>query len=149
MRNGPVRRCRAVVDGPLRLTFAGWPVGSAARARIRESRRGQGGDRVAVWAPNSAYWMIAAFGVLTAGGVVVPVSTRYKAEGRRHHHPKWRQRSCWSKGFLGQDFSTPPGCRTRPEIRVPRRRAPFERAVTGTDVADIIYTSGTTGRPKA
>ena len=35
------------------------------------------GDRVAVWGPNDGYWMLAALGALTAGGVLVPVSTRF------------------------------------------------------------------------
>jgi HIP---CoA ligase len=35
------------------------------------------GDRVAVWAPNSCEWVLAALGTLTAGGTLVPVSTRF------------------------------------------------------------------------
>ena len=94
--------------------------------------------------------MIAAFGVLTAGGVVVPVSTRYKtAEAADIITRSGAKVVLVEKGFLGAGFHHATRCaRTRPEIRVPRRRAPFERAVTGTDIADIIYTSGTTGRPK-
>ncbi|HJY60575.1 MAG TPA: AMP-binding protein, partial [Streptosporangiaceae bacterium] len=34
------------------------------------------GDRVAVWAPNGCEWVLAALGALSAGGVLVPVSTR-------------------------------------------------------------------------
>ena len=43
------------------------------------------GDRVAIWSPNSADWIVAAYGVLAAGGVIVPVSTRLGDEfpGRR------------------------------------------------------------------
>ncbi len=33
-----------------------------------------------MWAPNSAEWIIAAFGIMTAGAVLVPVNTRFKAE---------------------------------------------------------------------
>ena len=41
-------------------------------------RRGVGpGDRVALWAPNTWQWVVAALGVQYAGGVVVPVNTRY------------------------------------------------------------------------
>src|SRR4029077_20699020 len=36
------------------------------------------GDRAAVWAPNSAEWVIAALGVLGAGGVLVTLNTRFK-----------------------------------------------------------------------
>ena len=35
------------------------------------------GDRVAVWAPNDCDWVLAALGALSAGGVLVPVSTRF------------------------------------------------------------------------
>jgi acyl-CoA synthetase (AMP-forming)/AMP-acid ligase II len=35
------------------------------------------GDRVAVWAPNGSEWVLAALGALSAGGVLVPVSTRF------------------------------------------------------------------------
>ena len=35
------------------------------------------GDRVAVWAPNGCGWVLAALGALSAGGVLVPVSTRF------------------------------------------------------------------------
>ena len=35
------------------------------------------GDRVAVWCPNTAAWVLAALGALTAGATLVPVSTRF------------------------------------------------------------------------
>ncbi len=35
------------------------------------------GDRVAVWAPNSYHWPVAALGVHYAGAILVPVNTRY------------------------------------------------------------------------
>lgn len=38
------------------------------------------GDRVALWAPNSGRWVVAALGVLGAGAVLVPVNTRFKGE---------------------------------------------------------------------
>jgi HIP---CoA ligase len=38
------------------------------------------GDRVALWAPNSSRWVIAALGILGAGAVLVPVNTRFKAQ---------------------------------------------------------------------
>lgn len=140
----------AVVDGRLRLTFA------EVADRVRRAAGAfanlgvDRGDRVAIWAPNSAHWMIAAFGVLTAGGVVVPVSTRYKtAEAADIITRSGAKVVLVEKGFLGQDFATPPGV---PALDLKsgflEDGAPFERAVTGTDIADIIYTSGTTGRPK-
>ncbi|MCF3939768.1 FadD3 family acyl-CoA ligase [Gordonia tangerina] len=37
------------------------------------------GDRVAIWAPNSYHWPIAALGVQYAGATLVPLNTRYTA----------------------------------------------------------------------
>jgi acyl-CoA synthetase (AMP-forming)/AMP-acid ligase II len=35
------------------------------------------GDRVAIWSPNTHHWVLGAFGALSAGATVVPVSTRF------------------------------------------------------------------------
>ncbi|MDY6808636.1 MAG: FadD3 family acyl-CoA ligase, partial [Actinomycetota bacterium] len=50
-------------------TFAGALVASGVSA----------GDRVALWAPNSYHWPIAALGVQYAGATLVPLNTRYTA----------------------------------------------------------------------
>ncbi|MBB3602978.1 acyl-CoA synthetase (AMP-forming)/AMP-acid ligase II [Mycolicibacterium sp. BK556] len=140
----------AVVDGPLRLTFTEVAQRVRCAAGAFAELGVDKGDRVAIWAPNSAQWMIAAFGVLTAGGIVVPVSTRYKqAEAADIITRSGAKAVLIEKGFLGQDFATPPGV---PAIDLKsgflESGSPFERPVSGTDIADIIYTSGTTGRPK-
>lgn len=140
----------AVVDGPLRLTF------TELTDRVRRAAgafAGTGidkGDRVAIWAPNSAEWIIAAFGLLTAGGVLVPVNTRFKAAEAADIIGRSGVKAVLvEKGFLGLDFAVPNAV---PAIDVKSgfldSGKPFERAVSGSDVADIIYTSGTTGRPK-
>ena len=36
------------------------------------------GDRVALWCPNCTEWPVAMLGILSAGGVLVPVNTRFK-----------------------------------------------------------------------
>ena len=100
----------AVVDGPLRLTF------TEVVERIRCAAGAFGdlgiekGDRVAVWAPNSAEWMIAAFGLLTAGGVLVPVNTRFKTEEAADIIGRSGAKAVLvEKGFLGQDYTAPAG----------------------------------------
>jgi HIP---CoA ligase len=35
------------------------------------------GDRVAIWSPNTAHWVLGALGALSAGATLVPVSTRF------------------------------------------------------------------------
>ncbi|GAY13525.1 FadD3 family acyl-CoA ligase [Mycobacterium sp. shizuoka-1] len=140
----------AVVDGPLRLSFAAVAdrvrCAAGAFAKLGVDK----GDRVAIWAPNSAHWMIAAFGMLTAGGIVVPVSTRYKqAEAADIITRSGAKAVLIEKGFLGEDFAAPPGV---PAIDLTsgflEDGEPLQRELSGTDIADIIYTSGTTGRPK-
>jgi len=140
----------AVVDGPLRLTFAEvvqrirCAAGAFAELGIEK------GDRVAVWAPNCAEWIIAAFGLLTAGGVLVPVNTRFKPEEAADIIGRSGAKAVLvQKGFLGLDYTAPAGV---PVIDLKSdflsSGSPFHRDVDGTDISDIIFTSGTTGRPK-
>jgi acyl-CoA synthetase (AMP-forming)/AMP-acid ligase II len=140
----------AIVDGQRRLTFTELTDRVRRAAGAFASAGIDKGDRVGIWAPNSADWVIAAFGLLTAGGVVVPVNTRFKT----HEAGDIIRRSgakavLVDKGFLGQEFTVPAGI---PAIDVKSdfldSGQPFEREVRGSDIADIIYTSGTTGRPK-
>lgn len=140
----------AVVDGPLRLSFAQLVDRIRCAAGAFASFGIDKGDRVAIWAPNSAEWIIAAFGLLTAGGVLVPVNTRFKAEEAGDIILRTQAKAVLvQKGFLGQDYTAPAGI---PVIDLKSDflagGSPFERAVNGTDVSDIIFTSGTTGRPK-
>ena len=140
----------AIVDGESRLTFSELvfrvrrAAGAFAEAGVSP------GDRVAIWAPNSAEWIIAAFGLLTAGGTLVPVNTRFKeAEAFDIIVRSGAKMVLVQKGFLGLDFTAPAGV---PVIDIKSgflaSGSPFERKVSGDDIADIIFTSGTTGRPK-
>lgn len=140
----------AVVDGPQRLSFIELAdrvrraAGAFAGAGIEK------GDRAAIWAPNSVEWIIAAFGLVTAGGVLVPINTRFKAEEAADVvRRSGAQLLLVQQGFLGTHYTGPQGV---PVIDLASDfladGEPVEPAMTGTDIADIIYTSGTTGRPK-
>ena len=141
----------AVVDGSLRLSY----IELAQRVRCAAGAFAEfgidKGDRVAIWAPNSAGWLIAAFGAVTAGAVVVPVNTRFKAEEAADIITRSGAKAVLvQNGFLGQDFSVPARV---PAIEITSgfldSGQPFEaKGLLGTDIADIIYTSGTTGRAK-
>ena len=68
----------ALVDGSRRWSFIEvvHEIESAARAFIAQGLKH--GDRVAIWAPNSAEWIFAALGAQLVGGVLVPINTRFK-----------------------------------------------------------------------
>jgi HIP---CoA ligase len=140
----------AIVDGPLRFTFAEVVERIRCAAGAFADLGVGKGERVAIWAPNSAEWIIAAFGLLTAGGVLVPVNTRFKTQEAGDIITRSGAKVVLAqKGFLGQDYTAPAGI---PVIDLKSdflsAGSPFERAVSGTDISDIIFTSGTTGRPK-
>src|SRR5689334_4266585 len=67
----------AVVDGAVVLGF------DDLLERVREVARGyarlglEPGERIAIWAPNTWRWEVAALAVSYAGGVLVPLNTRY------------------------------------------------------------------------
>ncbi len=140
----------AVVDGPLRLSFTELVNRIRCAAGAFADIGIEKGDRVAIWAPNSAEWIIAAFGLMTAGGVLVPINTRFKMEEAGDIIARTGAKAVLvQKGFLGQDYTAPAGI---PVIDLKSdflsRGSPFEREISGTDIADIIFTSGTTGRAK-
>jgi acyl-CoA synthetase (AMP-forming)/AMP-acid ligase II len=140
----------AVVDGPLRLSFTEvvhrirCAAGAFADLGIGK------GDRAAIWAPNSAEWIVAAFGLLTAGGVLVPVNTRFKTDEASDVISRSGAKAVLvQQGFLGVEYTAPDGVPVidlKSDFLASGR--PFERRVDGADISDIIFTSGTTGRPK-
>ncbi|MFD6857998.1 FadD3 family acyl-CoA ligase [Rhodococcus sp. NPDC060090] len=67
----------AIVDGDTRLTFAQLHTRVRDFAAALVARDIEPGARVAIWSPNTYHWEIAALGVHWAGGVVVPINTRY------------------------------------------------------------------------
>src|SRR5438132_6821234 len=64
---------------------ASWDSGTVAdKARrlahgLQDAEVGRG-SRVAIWAPNSPVWVVAALAILAAGGVVVPIDDLADAE---------------------------------------------------------------------
>ena len=159
----------ALVDGELRLTFAQLHEEVVRAARAAVAAGIEPGDRAAVWAPNMAEWMLAALGVLAAGGAIVPLNTRYKGEEAAYILAKSRAKILFTvQDFLGFDYLAMlegfdlPALERTVVLRGPSwdgylaagasvdpdesaRRA---AAVDPDDVSDLIFTSGTTGRPK-
>ncbi|MGD9598383.1 MAG: FadD3 family acyl-CoA ligase [Steroidobacteraceae bacterium] len=129
----------------------------------------QHGDRVAIWAPNQAGWIIAALGAQAVGGIIVPLNTRLKGREAAYILNRSGARVLVHVGeLLGTRYAdllageALPALERRVVLDGPDWDAFLaagasvdEAAVTarlarlrGEDVADILFTSGTTGQPK-
>ncbi len=162
----------AVRDGDVAITYADLGV------LVRQAAAGYvavgvvPGDRVAVWAPNSARWVVAALGVLSAGGVLVPMNTRYRGDEASYVLQRSGARILvCAQGFLGTDHLGLLAASDAPAVPVvtigdahdraiewgafvdvdPAHLTEVDRrldAVGPGDLSDVMFTSGTTGRPK-
>ena len=124
------------------------------------------GDPVAVQLPNIPQFLISYFGILKAGGIVVPLNVLLKAPEVAFHlgDSEARILIAWqgtlpeaAKGAeaVGLDQIYVVGHTADSEVGVPFERLMavevphYEMAIREpTDTAVIVYTSGTTGRPK-
>ncbi|MFG2040603.1 FadD3 family acyl-CoA ligase [Dactylosporangium sp. NPDC048998] len=157
------RTREAIVDGEVRLSYA--ELGTQV-ARFGEAVAARGvakGDRVALWAPNGWRWIVAALGIVSAGGVLVPLNTRFKGPEAAYILARSGARLLLvDDGFLGNRYieslteaaaETPlPGlAETVPLADWDAFTAvgrPVDAAVHPDDLSDLFFTSGTTGNPK-
>ncbi|MCV7231639.1 long-chain fatty acid--CoA ligase [Mycobacterium branderi] len=131
------------------------------------------GDRVALWAPNCADWIMAALGVLGAGAILVPLNTRFKGPEAGYILRKSGAKAVLTvPGFVGNDYVSmlraeavdvpvmlvgPGGAdgtttwadylAAGAAVEESTARSRIE-AVGSDDLSDIMFTSGTTGAPK-
>src|SRR5579871_1661519 len=95
----------ALVDGDLRLTYQELAPEVDHYARGFVAAGLGAGDRVGIWGPNCAEWMVAALGVLRAGGVIVPMNTRFKGgEAAYILRNSGARLLVTVRGFLGFDY---------------------------------------------
>lgn len=132
------------------------------------------GDRVAIWSPNTWHWVVACLATTYAGGVLVPLNTRYTASEAVDILARTGAPLLIAAGeFLGADKAASIDRAAVPDlrhiVRVPVEKADGTwdefvargtdsaameradtraRAVKPDDVSDILFTSGTTGRSK-
>src|ERR1700752_3036624 len=161
----------ALVTPDRRLTFAELrdEVRRAAAAIVDMGVRA--GDRVAIWSPNTWHWVVACLATTYAGGVLVPLNTRYIASEATDILARTGVPLLFASGeFLGVDKAASIDQDSLPELRH-IVRIPVEKgdgdwdefisrgtdlgagdaraaAVEPDDVSDILFTSGTTGRSK-
>lgn len=164
----------AIEDPAGSLTYAELRRRSILAARSLLAMNIGPGDRVAIWAPNGADWIIAALGIHTVGAILVPVSTRIKGAEAADILGRSGTRVLFAVGeFLGSYF---------PDLLAPHRLERLEHIVVlgraragvldwdaflsmseqsstavleqraaafdGNSISDLLFTSGTTGRPK-
>jgi acyl-CoA synthetase (AMP-forming)/AMP-acid ligase II len=167
----------AVVDGPRRVTYAELADAVTDGARGLLACGIRTGERVAVWAPNSSDWIVAALAVTTAGGVLVPVNTRFRGTEAGYVLQRSGARLLFTvRGFLDTDY---PALLTEAGTDLPALEhtvlltgEPDDRTVSwdaflaggasvsegavdqrmaslgADDPSDVLFTSGTTGSPK-
>src|SRR4051794_16321980 len=166
----------ALVDERERLTFAQLAVRAEETARALIASGIEAGDRVAIWAPNTTEWVLAALGVYAAGAVIVPLNTRFKGSEAAYILDRARAKILFTvTDFLDANYvellraaepvasleqivilrgSPTEGAvgwadfLTRAESVPASAVAQRSAALTGDTLSDILFTSGTTGRPK-
>ncbi len=95
----------AIRDGDMSMTFAELAERSDACAAALVANGLQPGDAVGLWAPNAWEWVVAAMGTLRAGGVIVPVNTRFRGREAAYVLSRARVKLLFTVvGFLGYDY---------------------------------------------
>jgi acyl-CoA synthetase (AMP-forming)/AMP-acid ligase II len=95
----------AVIDGSRRLSYAELAAQARAMTRALMAAGVQAGDRVAVWLPNTAHWLVAALGAHGAGASLVPMNTRYTGYEAAEVLRRTGARVLFLPDrFLGQDY---------------------------------------------
>src|SRR5262245_2717473 len=96
----------ALDDEGVRLGFRELAAAAEQAARAFLAAGLRSGDRAAIWAPNLWEWVVAALGLQSAGAVLVPLNTRYKAAEAGYILRKSRARVLCTMGeFLGTHYA--------------------------------------------
>ena len=140
------------------ITYAEFADAAARVAGLLRERGIERGDRVGIMLPNLPEFAIAYYGVLRAGGVVVPMNVLLKQREVAFYlgDPQAKLMFAWHElaaaaregaAQLGAEcIVVEPGCFDRLLARAEPLPGCVERAAD--DTAVILYTSGTTGKPK-
>jgi HIP---CoA ligase len=174
---GRYRDRPALIHSDRVLTFAEFDRGAIDAVRAFMAFGLSPGDRVGIWAPNSIDWLVAAMGVLGAGGTILPLNSRLRGaevarilrrssasavvtvSGFRDDRPVAMLREAdpgldvpvvdLSGATDEEGVSSWPALLARGAAEVPVDAATARIDGVPPDAAcDILFTSGTTGEPK-
>src|SRR5215210_7979111 len=132
--------------------------GSARVAGLLKAKGLEKGDRVGIMLPNVPYFALAYYGVLRAGGVVVPMNVLLKGREVAFYLEDPGAKVMFGWGDFEEAAGT--GAEKAGAELIPVKPGEFEKLlaeaepfrevedVDGGDTAVILYTSGTTGTPK-
>ena len=140
------------------LSYGMLEEGSARIAGLVKSKGIEPGDRVGIMLPNVPYFPVVYYGILRAGGVVVPMNVLLKEREVRFYleDPGAKLLFAWHEF----DEAASPGAEAAGAECVLVAPGSFEEMLAGQepdredpdraaeDTAVILYTSGTTGKPK-
>jgi long-chain acyl-CoA synthetase len=148
----------AVKLDDLRLSYAELDEASARVAGLLRTKGMRPGDRVGVMLPNVPYFAVVYYGILRAGGVVVPMNVLLKEREVAYYlgDSEARILFAWHEfadaAHPGSDDANADCLLVEPgdfESLIARsERSPESVERGGHETAVILYTSGTTGTPK-
>jgi long-chain acyl-CoA synthetase len=140
------------------LTYAQLDDGSARVAALLRSKGLEPGDRVGIMLPNVPYFALCYYGVLRAGGVVVPMNVLLKEREVAFYlgDPEAKLCFAWHEFAEAGEAGAAKAGAELVTVKPPEFEAllgelePAGEVAErdGDDTAVILYTSGTTGTPK-
>jgi len=133
------------------LNYAFLNEGASRIAGLLRERGFEPGDRVGLMLPNVPYFPVIYYGILRAGGVVVPMNVLLKAREVDFYLSDSGAKTLFVwHGFAAEApdgaISVTPG--EFEQLVIAADSAPENAERAGDDTAVILYTSGTTGTPK-
>ena len=145
--------CAVLVDGVGTLRFGEWDQRSNRLARGLSALGVDAGERVLLLFDERRWvdYAVAYVGVLKAGAVAVPVSSRLAPSELRHiaiHAAASAVISPPDLASSGSGWGLSASLVTPEELERGQSPDAFRRSVAGDDLAEVLYTSGTTGLPK-
>ena len=159
----------AIQDNDVSLTYIELEEMSIQSAESLLALGVEEGDRVCIWAPNSAEWIISAIAIQMVKAILVPINTRFKGAEASYILNKTGAKVLFTvKDFLGVNYSLMIKEEQTPALQdlifldikegndswnefiqlSPSKYKYLDQTYDSNSVADIIFTSGTTGKPK-